>query len=78
MLETVIDVKCPMNMKCKGRAKRLKKKYAKDWNEVSEEERNRRAKEIRDLRAMYTKLPRYEARDTNFKKIQYTRYCDDF
>ena len=62
----------------RGRAKRLKKKYAKDWNEVSEEERNRRAKEIRDLRAMYTKLPRYEARDTNFKKIQYTRYCDDF
>ena len=56
----------------------MKKKYAKDWNEVSEEERTRRAKEIRDLRAVYTKLPRYEARDESFKKIQYTRYCDDF
>ena len=62
----------------RGRAKRLKKKYAKDWNEISEEERKRRAKEIRDLRAVYTKLPRYDARDTDFKKIQYTRYCDDF
>lgn len=62
----------------RGRAKRLKKKYAKDWNEVSEEERKRRAKEIRDLRAVYTKLPLHDARDTNFKKIQYTRYCDDF
>ena len=62
----------------RGRAKRLKKKYAKDWNKISEEERTRRAKEIRDLRAIYTKLPRYEARDENFKKIQYTRYCDDF
>ncbi len=62
----------------RGRAKRLKKKYAKDWNEVGEEERKRRAGEIRDLRAVYTKLPRYDARDTGFKKIQYTRYCDDF
>ena len=62
----------------RGRAKRLKKKYAKDWNEVGEEERKRRAGEIRDLRAVYTKLPRYDARDTSFKKIQYTRYCDDF
>ncbi len=61
-----------------GRTKRLKKKYAKDWNEASEEERNRRAKEIRDLKSEYMKLPCYEARDTSFKKIQYTRYCDDF
>lgn len=37
----------------RGRTKRLKKKYAKDWNEVSEEERTRRAKKIRDLRAVY-------------------------
>ena len=62
----------------RGRTKRLKKKYAKDWNEVGEEERKRRAGEIRDLRAVYKKLPRYDARDTSFKKIQYTRYCDDF
>lgn len=62
----------------RGKAKRLKKKYAKDWKEVSEEERQRRAKEVKALRDIYTKLPRYKARDEDFKKIQYTRYCDDF
>ncbi|MBU5257256.1 reverse transcriptase/maturase family protein [Tissierella praeacuta] len=62
----------------RGKAKRLKKKYAKDWNEVSEEERKRRAEEIKAIKDIYTKMPRYEARDGNFKKIQYTRYCDDF
>lgn len=62
----------------RGKAKRLKKKYAKDWNEVSQEERKRRAEEIKAIKDIYTKMPRYEARDGNFKKIQYTRYCDDF
>ena len=62
----------------RGKARRLKKKYAKDWNEVGEEERIRRAKEVKKLRVVYTRMPHYESRDTTFKKIQYTRYCDDF
>ena len=41
--------------RCKGRQNSLKKNMPKTGMKVSEEERNRRAKEIRDLRAMYTK-----------------------
>ena len=56
----------------------LRRRYKKDWEEVDSEERDRRAKEIRQLRSKLRTMPKTVPGDPEFKGLQYTRYADDF
>jgi group II intron reverse transcriptase/maturase len=48
------------------------------WHMMSEEERTRHAKHLREMKKEMRELPSREFRDTTFKTLRYTRYADDF
>ena len=56
----------------------LIRQYSKDWEEIDEEEKQRRAKEIKQLRSKLRTMSTYVLGDPEFKGLQYTRYADDF
>lgn len=61
-----------------GLIKRTKRKYAKLWNTLDEQEQKECAKHIRALKAEARNIPRCEIFDRNYKSLQYIRYADDF
>lgn len=48
------------------------------WNTLSEEERERRAKTLREMQAEQRNIPPHPVRETSYKALQYVRYADDF
>jgi len=60
------------------RAYRYKKRNAKIWDNLDEQERQEREKTLKDLQAKIRSLPATTAHDDSFKAIQYVRYADDF
>jgi len=61
-----------------GQITRLKKANQKVWNQLSKEEKVRRAKVVRKLQTGKLRMQAYPFRDTTYKNLQYVRYCDDF
>ena len=61
-----------------GAMYRMKKRYSQSWEQMSEEERQRCAAEIRALKVQQRTLPTNIPCDTSYKRIQYVRYADDF
>ena len=61
-----------------GRYMRFKKKCEKNWNAMTEIERQNALEKQEELRKNMLSLPSKDPMDKNYRKIQYTRYCDDF
>jgi len=55
-----------------------KQRNAKTWGSLSDEEKKKRAKELRLMRAEQRKLPARLVKEVSFKGLQYVRYADDF
>lgn len=61
-----------------GLAKRTKRKYARIWDTLNEQEQRECARHIRSLKASARQLPHCEVFDEGYKSLQYIRYADDF
>ena len=48
------------------------------WGELTNEERKRRAKKLKNLQRVQRSITRGDPRDSGYKAIQYVRYADDF
>ena len=61
-----------------GLITRTKRKYAKIWDTLNEQEQRECARHIRSLKASARQLPHCEVFDEGYKSLQYIRYADDF
>jgi len=61
-----------------SRHQRYSEKLRKTWNTLSDEEKDFALKERKLLRKDFLSLPSKEPMDSEYKRLQYTRYCDDF
>lgn len=68
----------PEYTKAKSRHQYVKGKYAKQWEIMTVEERERAKTEVKELRNKMFDIPRYNGIDKTFKSMQYCRYCDDW
>lgn len=57
---------------------KMRKEYGNKWDSLDEEERMTAKSEVKKLRNSCQKLPYREQGNSNYKRIQYCRYCDDF
>lgn len=64
--------------KFQGRYQRLNEKYRKNWDKMTEEEKERAKQELKRLKKDSFSVPSKDPMDKNYRRIQYTRYCDDF
>lgn len=64
--------------KLNSAAYRFKRSNSGDWENLSENERRKHAKTLRQMRSAVRQVPSREFRDTSFKGLHYTRYADDF
>lgn len=64
--------------KFQGRYQRYNEKCRKNWNNMTEIERQNAKSKLEQLRNDSLSVPSKDPMDSNYKRIQYTRYCDDF
>lgn len=57
---------------------RLRKKYEADWDMLSDKRKEEIKLQYRSLRKEQTAVPSKDPMDSQFKRIVYTRYADDF
>ncbi|PYG84285.1 group II intron reverse transcriptase/maturase [Ruminiclostridium sufflavum DSM 19573] len=57
---------------------KAKEKYSSIWNQMSDDEKLTASKEIKQYKLETLKYPYLTQCDTNYKRMQYCRYCDDF
>ena len=57
---------------------RAKKNYKENWSEMSDLEKNEAIQEVKALKKHMMELPYKDLMDEAYKRIQYTRYADDF
>lgn len=57
---------------------RIKQKYKPIWNELDEETKAEIVAEIKTLKKAMLQIPATDQMDSNYKRIQYVRYADDF
>ena len=60
------------------RLSRAKKKYGQNWTELDEEEKEKAALHVKTLKNHMMELPYKDPMDDGYKRLQYTRYADDF
>lgn len=60
------------------RAYRYRRDGKKVWNQLTPEERKARSKRLKELERVEKSMTPTVPLDTNYKRIQYTRYADDF
>ena len=61
-----------------GKAYRYRKKGREIWDSLSDEEKKIRCKNIKELEMIEKSTTPYVYNDSNYKRVQYTRYADDF
>lgn len=69
------------NKEYRARENRLykaKKRYKEKWTEMTVREKNEAREEIKSLKKHMMELPYKDPMDESYKRIQYTRYADDF
>lgn len=64
--------------KLHGRHQRYNETQRKIWHTLSDEEQKVALKELKRLRKDFLSVPSKEPMDSNYKRMQYTRYADDF
>ena len=57
---------------------KLKKRLEPKWESFSQEEKDKYLKEIKGYKSEMRKLSSKDPMDSNFKRMQYVRYADDF
>lgn len=62
----------------KGRYQLYNEKCRANWNNMNNQEKQIALKELKRLRKEYLSVFSGEQMDSNYRKLQYTRYCDDF
>jgi len=62
----------------KSRHQRYSEKLRKTWNTLSDEEKGLALKEQKRLRKDFLSFPSKDPMDSGYKRLQYTRYADDF
>lgn len=68
----------PEYKRLEGKIYRFKKKHKENWENYSEDEKYSIAKEFKALKHELLKIEYTNPSDENYKRIQYTRYADDF
>ena len=61
-----------------GKAYRYRKKGREIWDSLSDEEKKIRCKNLKELEMIEKSTTPYVYNDSNYKRVQYTRYADDF
>ena len=61
-----------------GRAYRYRKAGREMWNDLSNEEKKARIQRLKELERMEKSITPYVYNDEKYKRVQYTRYADDF
>ena len=61
-----------------GTHERLRKKYLRLKDSLSEAERKTLAKQLRTVQLQKLRTPLYPVKDNAYKRLQYNRYADDF
>ncbi|MCA1064618.1 reverse transcriptase domain-containing protein (plasmid) [Rossellomorea sp. AcN35-11] len=61
-----------------GKIYRLKKKMTAQWETADNETKQRLLKELRELKKNRRELSYSDPMDSNYKRLQYVRYADDF
>jgi group II intron reverse transcriptase/maturase len=64
--------------KLKGRHQRHVEKHRKIWLELTDDEKRTALKETKRLRKESQSVPSKDQMDESYKRVQYTRYADDF
>lgn len=64
--------------KYQGRFQRYNEKCRENWSLMSELEKKYATKKLKALRNDVLSVPSKDQMDENYRRIQYTRYCDDF
>lgn len=62
----------------KGRYQLYNEKCRANWNSMNDQDKQIALKELKRLRKEYLSVFSGEQMDSNYRKLQYTRYCDDF
>ena len=62
----------------KGRYQLYNEKSKDNWSNMSDQEKQIALKELKRLRKEYLSVFSGEQMDSNYRRLQYTRYCDDF
>ncbi len=62
----------------KGRYQRLNEKCRDNWDSMSDEEKKIALKRLKEIKEYSLSIPSADPMDKNYKRIQYTRYADDF
>ena len=65
-------------MKAKIKHQSFSKKTAKEWHNLTEEEKKSALRKIKELKKEFQKFPTRNPMDDKYKRIQYVRYADDF
>lgn len=60
------------------RAYRYRKAGKEIWNDLTDEEKKVRIQKLKELERIEKSLTSYVYNDKNYKRVQYTRYADDF
>jgi len=68
----------PEFRKLEGRKYWLKKKYARIWSSLSPDEKSKAKREIKAIEKAMMNTDYADPLDGQFKRVQYTRYADDF
>lgn len=64
--------------KLQSKHQRYNKAQRKRWHALADEEKKAALKEIKQLRKDFLSVPSKDPMDEDYKRMQYTRYCDDF
>lgn len=64
--------------RCQSRYQRYNEKCRKYWNNMSKSEKDIALKMLKQLRKGMVSVPSKDPMDSNYRRLQYTRYCDDF
>lgn len=64
--------------KYESKIRRIKLKYKDSWNDLSEIEKVSILAEIKQYKTQMLDLPARDPMDSNYRRLQYVRYADDF
>lgn len=61
-----------------ARLSRARKRYKEKWDEMNEKEKEKARLHVKELKNHMMEIPYKDPMDEGYKRLQYTRYADDF
>ncbi|WP_409968032.1 reverse transcriptase domain-containing protein [Bengtsoniella intestinalis] len=68
----------PEYERLRGNYRRYERKYAKNWNTLTEQEKRTHSASRNQMKALMRTVPSRKPCDETYKSLQYVRYADDF